>query len=398
VIGLDIVVLLLLAAISIFLASVEAAFYLVKGRSLHGADSRVALVNSYLEDPPTLLMPVHMGAFTAHAGMTVVITALFLDHLSAWAMLVAFLAMVVYLIVFRLTIPYALVRHDPEGSLLLLMPLFDLYAQALGPMLRALRRRAEEESATSEERKEADAPSSPARDVDQERLVEAVARFEATQVRQVMTPRPDVVAIPVKSAVGEVRKIVRETRYSRIPLYRETLDDIVGFVTVRDLLEYEGDPADPVRPLSHPAFLVPETKKISELLKEMQVQHTSLAVAIDEYGCTAGIVSVEDIVEELVGEIKDEYDVETEPITVEPDGSVLVTGRVAVEQLEQTLEVPLSDAEGIGTVGGLVGVLFGRIPRVGERIDYRGFTIEVVDSERKRVHRVRFRRKPEAEA
>jgi putative hemolysin len=348
-------------------------------------------------------MPCHMGAFTAHAGMTVVITALFLDHLSEWAMLVAFLAMVAYLLVFRLTLPYALVRSDPEGSLLLLMPVFHLYAQALMPLVSTLRARAEPEAETSGGEASgphgtADIAPSPVH-TDQDRLVDAVARFVDTQVRVVMTPRPDIVAVPVKSAVGEVRKVARKTRYSRILLYGENLDDVVGFVTVRDLLEYEGDPKDSIRPLSHPAFLVPETKKISELLKAMQIQHTSLAVAIDEYGGTAGVVSVEDIVEELVGEIKDEYDVETEPITLEADGSVLVAGRVSVGRLAQALETPLSEAEGVGTVGGLVGAVFGRIPRVGERHDYQGYTIEVVDAERKRVHRVRFRKKPvEAEA
>jgi magnesium and cobalt transporter len=394
VIGFDIVVLLLLGAASILLASVEAAFYLVKGRRVHAPDPRSALVNRYLEDPPTLLMPVHMGAFTAHAGMTVVITALFLEHLSAWAMLVAFLAMVVYLLLFRLTLPYALVRADPESALLLLMPIFHLYAQALSPLVGILRRRVEPED-PEEESKEAELPPAPVHDEDQDQLVEAVARFAETPVRGVMTPRPDIVAFPVDSAVGEVTKLVRETRYSRIPLYGENLDDIVGFVTVRDLLEYDGDPEDPVKPLSHKAFLVPETKRITDLLKEMQVQHTSLAVAIDEYGRTVGLVSVEDIVEELVGEIKDEYDVETEPIAAEPDGAVLVTGRVAIERLEQALETPFQDGEeGVGTVGGLVGAVFGRIPRVGERIDYRGFTIEILDAERKRVNRVRFRRLP----
>jgi CBS domain containing-hemolysin-like protein len=229
---------------------------------------------------------------------------------------------------------------------------------------------------------------------DQDRLGDAVARFVETQVRLVMTPRPDIVAMAAKSSVGEAKKIAKKTRYSRLLLYGENLDEIVGFVTVRDLLEYEGDPKSPVKPLSHPAFLVPETKKISELLKEMQVQHTSLAVAIDEYGRTAGIVSVEDIVEELVGEIKDEYDVESDPIWRESDGSVLVAGRLSVGKLAQALEMPFPEAEGVGTVGGLVGAVFGKIPRIGERHDYQGFTIEVVDAERRRVHRVRFRKKP----
>jgi CBS domain containing-hemolysin-like protein len=144
---------------------------------------------------------------------------------------------------------------------------------------------------------------------------------------------------------------------------------------------------------------VPETKRIAELLRELQEKRTPFAVVIDEYGGTAGLVTVEDIVEELVGEIKDEYDIETEPITVEPDGAVLVAGRVNVDRLEQALEVPLAEAGEIGTVGGLVTTVFGRIPRPGERVDYRGFILEVVDAERKRVNRVRFRRRPaEAQA
>jgi magnesium and cobalt transporter len=145
-------------------------------------------------------------------------------------------------------------------------------------------------------------------------------------------------------------------------------------------------------------FLVPETKKISELLKDMQAQRTTFAVVIDEYGGTAGIVSIEDILEELVGEIKDPYDVETEPITVDPDGSVIVAGRVSIDRLEQALEVSFDDERTVGTVGGLAASVFGRIPRPGEILEHKGFTIEVLDAERKRVNRVRFRRLAETEA
>jgi magnesium and cobalt transporter len=173
----------------------------------------------------------------------------------------------------------------------------------------------------------------------------------------------------------------------------------VGVVEVRDLIDYEGDAAAPLQPLARPVYLVPETKRIAELLRELQLQRTTFAVAIDEYGGTAGIVSVEDIVEELVGEIKDEYDVEAEPIAVEPDGAVLVAGRVNLDRLEQALDTRLEQDGAVGTVGGLVATIFGRIPRAGERIDYRGFCVEVVDAERKRVNRVRFRRKaPESPA
>jgi CBS domain containing-hemolysin-like protein len=312
--------------------------------------------------------------------------------------------MVVYLLLFRLTVPYALVRRNPERSLLVLLPAFHLYARALSPLVTALRRRAAPESAGLAEPENGvtvattpEVPPPPVHDPDEDRLVESVARFTETLVREVMTPRPDVVAVPESATVGELRRVMRETKYSRIPIFGENLDDIVGVVEVRDLVDYDGEPTAPLRPLSRPAFLVPETKKIAELLKEFQASRTTFAVVIDEYGGTAGLVSVEDIVEELVGEIKDEYDVETEPITVEGDSSVVVAGRVNVHRLEQALEAPLADGGEIGTVGGLVTAVFGRIPRPGEKMDYRGFTLEVLDAERKRVNRVRFIRKALAE-
>jgi putative hemolysin len=206
------------------------------------------------------------------------------------------------------------------------------------------------------------------------------------------------VAIEATASVDDLRRVMRETKFSRLPVFGENLDDIVGVVSVHDLVDHQGAPDDPIRPFMRPALVVPETKKAADLLKEFQAKRTTFAIAIDEYGGTAGVVTVEDIVEELVGEIKDEYDLEAEPIVAEPDGALLVSGRVNVDRLEQTLDKPLQDGEDVGTVGGLVTTLFGRIPRTGERIDHRGFRLEVVAAERKRVNRVRVRRLPEPEA
>jgi putative hemolysin len=400
---LKIVVLLVLAAASMTLAAVEAAFYLVKRRRLaHVAvqNPRAELVNKYLDDPPTLLMPVHMGTYTAHVAMTVGVVDLFYSLLGQWAVLIAFVSMVIYLLIFRLTLPYALVRRNPERSVMVLLPYFHAYARVLGPLVRALRRRAAPEDVPAPEVEvQSDAapsevPPAPVNEPNEGRLMDAVARFSVTLVRDVMTPRPDVVAVSSAATLGDLRRLMRETKYSRIPVFGENLDDIVGVVTVRDLVEHEGSDADSLRPLVRPVFLVPETKKVADLLKELQERRSTFAVVIDEYGGTAGLCSVEDIVEELVGEIKDEYDVETEPIAVEGDGSLLVAGRVNIERLEQALEARLANGEDVGTVGGLVTTVFGRVPRPGESLDYKGFTVEVVDAERKRVNRVRFKRKP----
>jgi len=398
---LNVGLLLLLAIASGLLAAVEAAFYLVRRRRLsHIAlqNPRAELVNTYLEDPPSLLMPIHMGTYTAHVGMTVVITSMLLDWMAGWAMLVAFLSMVGYLLIFRLTLPYALVRRNPERSLLLLLPFFDAYARALGPLVRFLRKRAAPERADATDDPPStppELPPPPVHDADEVRLVDSLVRFSETPVRDVMTPRPDMAAISASSTVADMKRVMRETKYSRIPIYGENLDDIVGVAEVRDLLDHDGSPSDPVKTLARPVYLVPVTKKIAELLRELQAQHTTFAVVIDEYGGTAGIVSVEDIVEELVGEIKDEFDVEAEPIAPQSDGSLLVAGGVRLERVEKALEAPLQrDGGAVETVGGLVTAIFGRVPRAQESVEYKGFILEVTDAERKRVNRVRFRRLP----
>jgi putative hemolysin len=400
VIWLHTVSVLALAVISIALSCVEASFYLIRRRHLgHLAmdNPRAELANRYLDDPATLLMPIQMGTYMAHVIMTALITAALLDYLQHWALAVAMLVMVIYLLLFRLTVPYALVRRNPEGALIVLLPLFHHYARFLSPVISILKQRADPDSVEEQPAAHAssEVPRAPVHEQNEARLEDSLLRFAELLVRDVLTPRPDVVAIEATASVEDLRRVMRETKFSRLPVFGENLDDIVGVVSVHDLIDYQGDAGDPIRPLMRPPLLVPETKKAADLLKDFQSKHTTFAIAIDEYGGTAGVLTVEDIVEELVGEIKDEYDVEGEPIVVEPDGSFLVSGRVNVDRLEQTLEAPLADGEDVGTVGGLVTTLFGRIPRTGERIDHGGFSLEVVAAEKKRVNRVRVRRLPE---
>jgi putative hemolysin len=388
-IALQVSLIVLLAGLSVFLVTVEASFNLMKRRRLTQVgfrdEARLALAQRYLDDPPRMLMPIHLGTYTAHVGMTVIITSLAFRLVDYWAMLTAFGIMMVYLLLFRVSMPYIFVRQDPEATFLALLPAFHLWAQALSPLVARLRRRAVPLP---------EVPPPPVQQPDEERLVDALDRFSETVVREVMTPRPDVVAIPGAAPVAGLRRLMSETKYSRVPVFGKDLDDIQGVVEVRDLLDFQGDPDSPVSGLVRPVHLVPETKRIPDLLREMQSRRVTFAVVIDEYGGTAGIVTVEDIVEELVGEIKDEYDIEGDPLVVEPDGSVVADGRASVERLATALETELSIDDEIDTAGGLVTSIFGRIPRAGERKSYRGFEIEVLVAEKKRVNRVRFRRVP----
>jgi putative hemolysin len=404
---LDLGLILLLVAVSIGMTAVEAAFYLLKRRRLGHvavANPRAELANRYLDDPPSLLMPVQIATYTAHVGMTVLVTSLLLDWLGHGAILVALAAMGIYLFVFRLTVPYALVRRNPERALLVLLPVLHPYAQAMAPIVSYLRRRAALGGGPQQAPAQARADGEPSaegggvatREGVEQRLVVAVERFASLVVRNIMTPRPDIVAVPATMSVAEVKKVIGETKYSRMPVYSDNLDDIIGMVSVRDLVECEKGLEEPVRSITRPAHLVPETKRVAELLTELQAQRATVAVVIDEYGGTAGLVSIEDIVEELVGEIKDEYDSEAEPIVREDDGAFIVQARVNVDRVEEALGASLSVEQGVGTVGGLVAKAFGRIPKPGERTEHAGFTVEVLDADRKRVKRVRFRRIPAA--
>jgi CBS domain containing-hemolysin-like protein len=400
VIAFQVAVVVFLAGLSVFLATVEASFNLLKRRRLSQVgfhdEGRLELAQAYLDDPPRMLIPVHLGTYTAHVGMTVVFTSLAFRLVDHWAMLTAFGIMMAYLLLFRLSMPYMFVRQNPETTFLILLPAFHLWALALSPLVTRLRRPG---AGAVEEPEEAPAavpevPPPPVQQQDQDQLVDALDRFSSTMAREVMTPRPDIAAIPAAAPIAALRRLLNETKYSRVPVYGKDLDDIQGVVEVRDLLDFQGDPESPVSGLVRPVHLVPETKRIPDLLREMQARRITFAVVIDEYGATAGIVTVEDIVEELVGEIKDEYDIEGDPLAVEPDGSVVADGRASIERLEQALETELSIDEEIDTVGGLVTSIFGQIPRVGERRSYRGFEVEVLAAEKKRVNRVRFRRAP----
>jgi len=215
-------------------------------------------------------------------------------------------------------------------------------------------------------------------------------------VREVMTPRPDIVAIPSTATIDDLRKLVRDQEYSRLPVYTENLDNINGLVVVKDLIqradELSGDRS--VTEIMRVATFVPETKRLMDLLREFQQKRVQLAIVVDEYGGTAGLVTVEDVVEELVGEIRDEYDVEAEPIVRESEDSFVFSAKVATSEMADRLRVDIEDGE-FETVGGYVLARVGRVPAVGERLTFDGLNVEILEAERRRIHKVRIQRIPQ---
>jgi len=237
---------------------------------------------------------------------------------------------------------------------------------------------------------EEDAEEEDQADSEERALISQVLDFTDTIVREVMVPRPDMITVPGSASTDVALDVVLASGKSRIPVVGEHTDDILGVLYARDLLQLMDDDAAP-RPsssLMHPAYFVPETKRVPELLREMQAKQVHLAVVVDEFGGTAGLVSIEDLLEELVGEIADEYD-EEEPMVNRLDGGAyVIDARLGVDELADLLGIELP-GEDWDTVGGLVLGLAGRVPRQGESFALAGYTVTAERIQGRRVAQVR---------
>jgi magnesium and cobalt exporter, CNNM family len=229
-------------------------------------------------------------------------------------------------------------------------------------------------------------------------LIHSIIEFGDTVVREVRVPRPDMVAVEGKETVGDVLEEAIAEGYSRIPVFEAGIDDIVGIVFTKDLIRAarEERSADPVRTLARPPHFVPETKRVAELMREMQDEKFHMAIVVDEYGGTAGLVTLEDLIEELVGEIVDEYDVEEPLIEWLPNGDSRVSARMPVDEVNELLHAHLPEGDDWDSVGGLVLNLLGHVPADGESIESDGWRLTAERVQGRRIGRVRLSRLPGA--
>jgi putative hemolysin len=231
-------------------------------------------------------------------------------------------------------------------------------------------------------------------------MIEQVVEFSDKRVLEFMTPRPEVVAIAASATVAQLRALLIETKFSRIPVFEDSLDDITGVAFARDLLQIPESEAATrrVRELARPAFFVPETKHGSDLLKEMQRRNQQMAIVVDEHGSVAGIVTVEDLVEEIIGEIGEDDRVPSPDAVRESDGSLILRGSVSVEKVQELFGVDwdVSGEESATTIGGLLNHVAGHVPTAGEHLDYGGVRFEILEANQRKVLRLRARRLPAA--
>ena len=231
-------------------------------------------------------------------------------------------------------------------------------------------------------------------------LIEQVVEFSDKRVREVMTPRPDIVAIAADATLEELHAKITETKFSKIPVYEKSLDDIIGVVFAQDLLQIADQdlPKKKVRELAKPVLFMPETKIGSELLREMRQKGQPLAVIIDEHGTAAGIATVEDLVEEIVGESSGQGKPLTPDVVREPDGGLVMRGSMAIDAVEELLGVHFGEQadETVTTLAGLLSHASGKVPGPGDKIDLEGHRFEVVEANQRKVLRVRIRKQMKA--
>ena len=403
--------LFLIALATVFLGSVQAAFSALMRLSLRlmaERGGRSDRLGRYLDDPLQLFIPVRIliGLCTVLAGVLIASLSTVSDARSVATF---FVSLVAFVVVCEHLLPMLVARSDPEQVLDVLLVAFQPIARLMRPMTRLLIEisgagpepaangaAADAEDSTpaaAEEQAEEGAIS----EEEGRELLQSIVDFTETVVREVMTPRPDIIAISADASLNELRSLFREEQYSRIPVFRKDLDNIIGIVFVKDLVALPPGAEPPMTTLMRSAYMVPESKRVSELLKEMQRRQAQTAIVVDEYGGTAGLVTVEDLLEEIVGEIRDEYDVESETVTDEGDGTFVFSGKVSVDEVKDRLGVEI-EREGFETVGGYLLSHLGHMPYVGETFEVDDLAVEVLEVERRRITKVRARRRAGAPA
>lgn len=222
-------------------------------------------------------------------------------------------------------------------------------------------------------------------------MLQSILELDETVVREIMVPRTSMVCVDYEAPLKSILKAILKSGHSRIPVFKENNDNIIGLIYAKDLLRFWGKPLEQIHidDVLRPPFLVPESKLVSELLKEFREQRVHIAIIIDEYGGTSGLVTIEDLIEEIVGDIQDEYDLEDEWLVEESDGSVLVDSRLNIEEFEEHFGIAV-EREKFDTVGGFVVEQLGRVPVAGERVTVGGLEMQVVIGDQQAIRQLRI--------
>ncbi len=380
----------------------------------HRDEPGYSLLEEMVSDRSGFLVPIQFAIQTFAVGLVVSLVALFLSTGFGNAFLWSLLLGIVLVSVFRQIIPYSIARRNPERVLLILLPSFSPAYKLLEwlsfPVLRVFRKPSvPEEQQGTETSQEDDATEEEIQaylDVGEEEgiferteteLIQSALEFGSTLVREIMTPRSEIVAIDESATLSQLKDLIVATKHSRVPVFREKLDQMVGVAYVRNLLPQlqPGKENGSITSIVNDIPIVPETKKVSELLKELQARADQMAMVVNEYGTISGLVTVEDLLEEIIGEIRDEDEFRRLDLVYEGKGNYIVRGGAELEELEETLGIGLSE-HGAATVSGMVVDHLGRIPTPGESLVLSNVWFEILSADHRRINKLRVRKLPDS--
>jgi CBS domain containing-hemolysin-like protein len=353
------------------------------------------------ENPPPYVNVVLLLTLLSTVGGTTIATDLAVRNIHHLGEVIATVVMTLLLFVFAEVTPKTFAILQTDRVALRVAPVIVALTGVFGPLTRGLLKTAnvimpgkglpQGPFVTEQEIRAMAEVASEEEQIEEEEkeLIHSIFEFGDTIVREVMVPRPDVMALDVNSSLREVQDFVLQHGFSRIPIYREDLDDVVGIVYAKDVLKAlrQGREDVPLTDIVRPARFVPESKRCSELLREMQRKKFHIALVTDEYGSSSGLVTLEDLLEELVGEITDEYDREQPMMVPVGEGRFRVDGRVPIDELNEKLDVELP-AEEWDTVGGLMMGLLGAIPSEGQEVRYDTLTFKAERVQGRRIERI----------
>jgi CBS domain containing-hemolysin-like protein len=427
--GIEILIGIAILFALVFLATVDLAFSQLSDLSLRRLSSETDetlskrsthLLRTILQDRPRFRFALSSAIQALLIGFTVLVTWVVFSVTTEryLILLYALLFGILVTVVFRQIIPRLIVRSRPERKLLVLLPVVrPLYSAAkvlTSPISSFFQTRDPQKLEQTQTPDSADEDADSGVDdiqalmevgeaegiieEEEREMIESLFEFAETRTGEIMTPRTEICAVSFDATIKEVRDLMIGEKYSRLPVYRDSIDNVEGIIYVRDLLQAwsEGRENDPISGFLRDAYFVPETKSAAELLKSMQSDHMQFAVVIDEYGGVAGIVTLEDILEEIVGEIEDE-DIEEEEIIeiVEGDeGYWDILGSTEIDKIERLFDLDLEDEE-YTTIAGLVTSKTGYVPKVGDTVSADGLSYEVLKGDDKRVELLRVRRSPD---
>jgi magnesium and cobalt exporter, CNNM family len=364
---------------------------------------RAEILHSYMEERSSMLGALALARNVAIvAGAALAVSILTRERGHSWELLVAIIVGGLMLFGLLEAVPRALVARNPERWGLWLAPImgpFKLLFGGAGRLL-SIPARAVTRAPTGEEEEELlrfmEIEEGEGEIEDEERkMIRGVFGLEDTAVREIMTPRTDIAAVDTDATADDVVQLIIERGFSRIPLYEKNADSIVGIVYAKDLFRDLAKDRKPkqLRDIARSAFFVPESKRLDDLLTDMRKQRVHMAIVVDEYGGTAGLVTIEDLLEEIVGEIEDEYDRVEQNIVRISDDEALLDGRVSIDDLNELFETQVKNDD-YDTVGGCVFHHLGHVPNVGDAVETEGVKMTVLSVDGHRVKRLRALRLP----